>query len=93
MKTLSIALLMMIGFSSAAYADWDDKEHFARVSRGQARNIARLVAPGAIKDSDLDVRRGVLRWKVETKNRFGHERNVFIDAMTGAVMGVEHDND
>lgn len=93
MKYLSIAMLMMIGCSSAAFADWDRKEPFARVSRGQAHMLARRVAPGYVKNSDLDLRGGRLRWKVETENRFGFDHNVFIDAMTGRILGVRADDD
>ncbi len=93
MKYLSIAFIMMVGCSSAAFADYDRKEPFARISRGQAHMIARRVAPGYVKNSDLDLRSGMLRWKVETKNRFGFDHDVFIDAMSGRILGVRADDD
>lgn len=93
MKYLALALVSMIGCSSAAFADYDRKEHFTRISRGQAHMLARRVAPGRVKNSDLDLRGGRLRWKVETENRFGLDHDVFIDAMSGRVMGVTVDDD
>lgn len=84
------AITSMLMSSSVALADYDLKEHFTRVDRGTAHRLALTQAHGYIKNSDLDMRNGRPRWKVQVRGAYGQKSEVFIDAMTGAVLGVKY---
>ncbi len=94
MKKLAISafalLSMMMTCSNAALAGFDWKEGYTRISRGTAHRIALTQAHGYIKNSDLDMRDGRPRWKVQVRGAFGEDSDVFIDAMTGAIIGVKY---
>lgn len=84
------SLVALVVSCPSVLADYDYKEGYTRISRGMAHRIALTQVGGYITNSDLDVRQGRLRWKVQVRDPYyGKKQDVFVDAMTGVVTGVK----
>jgi uncharacterized membrane protein YkoI len=64
------------------------------VSRERAIQLAQAQVPGSRPtETDLDNWRGVLVWEVELVNSAGVKTEVEVDATTGAIRKIDHDQD
>lgn len=67
----------------------------ASIKEDQAQQIALAKVPGGkIKESELEKEKGKLIWSVEVLTEGSKDiTEVNVDAMTGEVVGVEHEKD
>ena len=59
----------------------------------RALRIAARRAHGRLTEADLDTERGVLVWSVTFERSGDRETEVDVNARTGRVVRVEHDDD
>ena len=65
----------------------------ARVSLATALRTAAPRANGTLTDADLDTERGTLAWSVTFEGTGDSETEVDVDARSGKVVRVTHDDD
>lgn len=95
MKKILLSAVASILSSGPAFADDDHKilESSCKISRKQAQDIAVARISGAITDVDLETKNGKPYWSIDIKPSKDVEREVHIDALSGAVLSVENDDD
>lgn len=97
MKHLSLAMCLALGAFSAACADDDDQalEQQSKITRAQAQKIALERVPGTVSDTDIEkTSAGKLYWSVDVRPaKGGAEKEVEVDATSGAVLSVKDDDD
>lgn len=96
MKKLT-ALLMVALFSIGVFAA-EIKPNIGnaakpKIGMTKATKIARTKAPGlTLKAKELEKEKGHWIYSFEFKNKNGSIREVNVDAYTGKILGVEHEN-
>ena len=96
MKKLIYLSLCCLSICAPVCASEDDAalEKSCKVTREQAHRIALKEVPGTITDTDIDKSvEGTIYWSVDVKPTKGVEREVHINAQSGAVIRIEKDDD
>ncbi len=65
----------------------------ATISLETARQIALARVPGTVIESELDKEKGIVVYEFEIRDKDNKSFDVLVDAKTGAIVGVEADDD
>lgn len=95
MKQLFLGAIAILLCVNTAYADGGNKkEAEAKITRGQAKEIALKQLPGGtVVDCDLEKNKGKLYWEVEVKSNDGKvKKEMKVDADSGEVSDIKENN-